>query len=169
VQLPNGTYRGFTWTDESPSAMGEMKVVIDGTGLHLRIATGLKLITESVTLPEVRDLTTDEVVAHFKESSDTTDVVGVQIGHNGVVLLYLADPDKLLGLSDEEKEESRDAPRVVVRGMAGEEGFGPSYLYTPDQVEAGLFDRCLAAIQAELGQHAVPLIADGGLRTKAQG
>jgi hypothetical protein len=164
MQLPNGTYRGLTWTDESPSVMGEMEVVIDDTSFHMRIATGLELITDSLPRSEVRDITTDEVAAHFNEGSDITDVVGVQVGHDGVVLLRLADPDNLLGLSDEEREESRDAPRVMVLGMTGAEVFGPSLLFTPSQVEAGLFDRCLAGIQAELGRNAVPLIAHNGLR-----
>jgi hypothetical protein len=166
MQLPEGTYRGFTWTDESPSAVGEMEVVIDDASFHLRIATGLELFADSVSRSEARDLTVEEVVARFKEGSDTTDVIGVQIGHDGLVLLRLADPDNLAGLSDEEREQSRKAPRVMVFGMGGEEAFGPSHLFTPSQVEAGLFDQALAAIQAELGSHAVPLIAHGGLRVE---
>jgi len=156
MHLPNGTYRGLTPTDESPSALGEMEVVIDDRNVSLRIATGLEIVTDSVPRSEVKDLTHDEVVAQFNEGADITDVVGIKLGDDGVILLLLADPANLRGLSGEGREESRNAARVVVRGMFGEEAFGPSHLFTPQQVEAGLFDQALTAIEAEVGPLAVP-------------
>jgi hypothetical protein len=165
-QFVNGTYRGFTWSDDAPQVMCEMEVVIDDAALTLRIATGTRIITDSVPRSQLRDLTRDEIAAHYKDGADIEGIVGITLGEDGIHLLLtreVTDEEANADLEPgDEPIPASDISRIIVMGMAGEEAFGPSNLFLPEQVAAGAFDRAVAHVERQLGEGTVPRLALGG-------
>lgn len=103
-----GTYCGMSPTDESAIAMGEAKLVITKDFLQFTMATGIKIIEE--TLGRVEDfepMTEDEVRARFKEESDIhlriSGFRGKESGHpillfsNGSLVIWTSGMGDILG------------------------------------------------------------------------
>lgn len=154
----NGTYRGFSPTDESGVGLGELEVVIDDDTISYRLATGREIMRDEVSRSLLRQMTADEVAGLFKEGADITGATAYMLGDAGAIFLFLA----------EKPDVPADVIRVVLLRFAGEEVdavFGPCHLFTPDQVVAGHFDRYLVDIEAAQGDPGViPRLANGGVR-----
>lgn len=165
-----GTYRGFTFTDESGVALGELCVVLGPGTITQTIATGRGLELDVIDIAEMREMTADEIAAEFDEGADTTGVRGIihveatpdTIDEYQHLLFFGA--YKGTGEVMENGEIDEDATeQVLVRGMFGEEAFGPSILFTPAQVLAGDFESAVTAIETEARlPGSIPRINNGG-------
>lgn len=143
-----GTYRGFTPTDESAVGVGEMQIIINTQRLSMLIATGLKVQEDHMDLSDVHELRPSEIAAEFNDGADIDGVRGFRLGDTGVRLLFLRPPEP---------------PGLIVRGLFGEEAFGHSMLLTPQQIEDGLFDETIREVEEAYGKNLIPLIAHGGI------
>lgn len=167
-KFTNGVYKGFTWSDDAPQVVCELEVSIDDLLVTLRIATGTRIIAPlSVPRAQIRDLTHDEITAYYLDGADIDGIVGIELGQTGIRLLLLREPtDEEINADLEPGEEpiaATEVIRITVLGLPGEEAFGHSMLFTPEQVKAGTFDRAVAHTEKTLGAHSIPLIANGGL------
>lgn len=154
----NGTYRGFSPTDESGVGLGELEVVITDDAISYRLATGSEIMSDQVPRSLLRELSANQVADLFNAGTDTTGTTAHVLGEDGAIFLFLAcRPD----IPD-------DTVRVLLLRFVSEEIdaiFGPSRLFTPDQVAAGYFDQCLSDIEAEQGDPGViPRLANAGHR-----
>jgi hypothetical protein len=166
-QFVNGVYKGFTWSDDAPQVVCEMDVILDDLLLTLRIATGTRILMPvSVRRSEIRDLRREEIAAHYNEGADIEGIVGIELGEGGIHLLLLREPtDEEVNADLEPGEEpilASDVNRILVLGLPGEEAFGHSMLFTPEQVHAGTFDRAVALTEQQLGKGTIPRIANNG-------
>ncbi len=152
----NGTYLGYSPTDESAVGVGEIEIVIGDETMSMRFATGLMIETDSLPRADVRGLSSEEIAAHYENGVDTKDIRGLKIGEEGADLLFLPDdPDD-------------KGPRLIVLGLSGGEIFGPSLLFSPSQVAAGLFDEAVRETENQAGRTGViPRLANDG-RAKPQ-
>jgi hypothetical protein len=152
----NGTYRGFSPTDESGVCLGELEVVVSDETVDFRFATGLTIESESMPRALFRRLATEDIAGLYKEGTDIKGIVGYRVGEDGAIFLI------------SKAHDTPEAPQVLVLNFISEEIdviFGYTYLYTPDQVKAGHFDRAVVTIETEQGDPGVlPRLENGGRR-----
>ncbi len=154
----NGTYLGFTPTDESGVGLGEVEVVISDDSVSFRIATGLEVHSDEVPR-ELRPLTPDELAELFNPGADITGTTGYMLGDDGPIFLFLADLP----------EVPAEASKVLILRFVNDEIdgiFGPTRMFTPKQVEAGYFEAAVVEIETVQGDPGViPRLARNGLRS----
>jgi hypothetical protein len=154
---PNGTYRGFSPTDESGIGLGELELVINDDTLSYHFATGLKVHSEEAPRLELRQLEPHEVAERFNPEANIAGITGYVLNEDGAILLLLA-----------ETPEAPETPRALLLRFVSDEIdaiFGPTVLFTPEQVEAGYFDQTIAEIEAQQGDIGViPRLANNGKR-----
>jgi hypothetical protein len=160
-----GTYRGFSPTDESPSGVGEAEMVVTDDTVTMRLATGLGITTRlEAESQHFVPLTAEELAARFETETDTVGVTAYRYGESGVTILFLS-PDTVALPDPDEADDAdvalADPPLVLVNGLLGSEAFGPTVFWAPSQSDQ--FDVALAKGRHELGEHAIPLLANGGL------
>lgn len=130
----NGTYLGFSPTDESALAFGEFKLVITQGYMTYEFATGLKIERQRLKRRYWRELTPTEVASHFNEGAeDVADVTGITFGRSGISILFL--------------RQIQDTASVLIIGMFGCEVFGPTALFTPAEVGHGTFERAVSHLE----------------------
>lgn len=154
----NGTYRGFSPTDESGVVLGELEVTITDDTVSFRFATGLKVESDEAPRSELTEMSDDEIAMFLNPVADLTAITVYKLGEDGPVFLFL---QKCL-------DDAPEAPAVMVLRFVSDEVdeiFGPSCLFTPTQVAAGHFDRAVAEIEAEQNDPGViPRLVNNGLR-----
>jgi len=150
-----GLYRGITSVDRSPIGYGEMEVLINEQGISHRIATGERIVTDAVPLSQARLLTTREVGNHFRPGMNMLGGEGIKIGHAGIDMLF-----KIAIFGDR-------SPRALLCGMPFEAEFGKTMLYTPPQVNDGLFTQYLWAVELQYWPGCVPMLEHGGRPLRA--
>jgi hypothetical protein len=154
----NGIYRGFAPTDESDIGLGELEVTINDDELSYRWATGTQIQSEAMPRSLFRQITAAELASRFKPEADLTDLTGYVLGEDGPLFLFVA-----------ENIHPPGTPRVLVMlffSQEIDELFGPVYLFTPDQVEAGYFEQAVSEIEAHNNvTGAIPRLANDGRRT----
>ena len=154
----NGTYLGFAPTDESDAGVGELEVVFDDEIIRFRAATGLEVDTEEIPRSELRKMSIEELSGAFGvAASDLDDVTAFMIGDDGPIFVS-ASPD----------QEEPNMSGIAIFRLYGEDIdaiFGPSILFTPEQIAAGQFDRAIESIETEHGDPgAIPRLANNGQR-----
>lgn len=153
----NGTYKGFSPTDESGVAVGELEVVIADEHLSFRFATGLEIQSGQVPRTELRELTITEVASRFNPGADIEGITGYVLGEEGPIFLFLR-----------EAPEAPESPRVLLLRFVSDEidaVFGPTQLFMPEQVQAGLFDQAVTEIESYQGDSGViPRLSNNGRR-----
>jgi len=144
-----GTYTGFSPTDESPCQMGEIQIVVSENGITFRHATGHTVQEETVPLNQVRALSPEEVRAQFNpDFAGWTEFDGFKVGA-GAVLLF-------------SRSQEQNAIRLIVRRGELADMLAPTFLFDETQVDAGLFDTALKAIEVHFGPNVLPRIKHGG-------
>jgi len=143
-----GTYRGFAPTDESPIAMGELEVTINESSVRTRMATGLKIETDDIPLSELKPMTRDQLRGVYVDESPYIDrSVGFSV--DGLSLIFLPDAgDDEMGL--------------LIHGRELADMLGPTILFSPRQVERGVYARALEAMHREYGPNCIPLLENDG-------
>jgi hypothetical protein len=172
IRLPYGTYKGATHSDSSPMVMCELRMDLNEEGARLRIATGEHVEDDLIEHNELVDMTPEQIAREFNDGTDISGVIGMQIDEideEGVRFLLLREmTDAEVEEANREREPGEpiasaiDFNRLIIRGLPGEEVFGYSMLFTPEQVEAGCFDRFLARLTAEAGEGMFPRIEYDG-------
>lgn len=145
-----GTYRGVTPTDESDIGLGEMQIVIDADNLTMSIATGLGIEVDVTPMSKVRELNDEEILVELEENAVLPEGThGIMLTESKVKLIFAAG--------------DKESGGVIILGMMHEEFFGPSFVFTPSQVEAGMFDKAVHMLEHNYGTiGATPLIANDG-------
>lgn len=130
-----GTYKGFTPTDESAVMLGEIEVVIDDNWLLSHVATGLGIEEERVSVDLFERLST-RAIREMEINPRRFRIIEYPEG--STFIFSRKDSKKNAGVS------------VISGGIT--QLFGPWPLYTPVQVERGMFDQALDAIESDFGR-----------------
>jgi hypothetical protein len=146
-----GTYRGFTPTDESDVGIGEIQIIFNANSLTMSMATGLEILTDIIPMSEVRELTDEEILMEMQEGIVLpAGTRGFMLTESGIKLIFV--------MKDGEQNG------VVVTGMMSDAILGPTFAFTPAQVDAGMFDKAVQMLEGHYGTIGVtPMIAHGGL------
>ena len=141
-----GTYLGFSPTDESPIAMGELEVTISESTIKFRMATGLKIHSEEGPNALV-PMTEEEIAAaYLAGSSYAKKTVGFK--NEGLQFLFLPKTNEGdLGL--------------IIRGLLGDI-LGPTLMFSPKQIQEGLYQKALDEIEKNAGPNMIPLLKYNG-------
>lgn len=130
-----GIYRGFSPTDESPIVMGELEISINQESLKSRFATGLNITEEEIPISRFKPMTKEELIEIYEEGSDYANrSIGFSV--NGINCVFLPDP-------------SDDEFGLIVRGNEMADLLGPTLLYSPAQIERGVYDKAIARANAQ--------------------
>lgn len=161
----NGVYMGFSPTDESDVVRGELELTIDDQWVTTRFATGFEIEEEKFPRENLRQMTLNEIAARL--GIDDTDAVSrlVKAG-------YTCGPDLMtLILCREDSEEYKEYPGaafVLVLDFVSDEIdeiFGPTILFTPEQVAAGHYAEAVENLEAEVNDPGVlPRLSNDGMR-----
>ncbi len=154
----NGTYLGFSPTDESGVGVGELEVIISDDNVNFRFATGLEVHSDEAPR-EFRELTPDELAELFNPGADVTGARAYMLGDDGPIFLFLADSPEL---------PAETLSILILRLVSAEIDsiFGPTHMFSPKQVEAGYFEAAVAEIEDLQGDPGViPRLARNGLRS----
>ena len=144
-----GTYRGFSPTDESPIAMGELELSLSHDLVEARMATGLKIESDSFPTQMLSPMSKAEIYSEFLDGSSVAKrTVGFSV--DGIRYLFVPNAkDDELGL--------------IIRGGLGD-FLGPTILFSPAQIERGLYDKTVEEIEKGFGGKCIPTLAlDGRL------
>lgn len=154
----NGVYMGFSPTDESGVVRGELEFTINDQWVKMRFATGLEIEEEKFPRQNLRQMTPGEIADCLVEDADDS---FIQAG-------YTCGPDLLTLLFCNEFEEYPEAARVLVLRFVSDDIdgiFGVTVLFTPEQVEAGLYADAVKQLEAEANDPGVlPRLSNGGMR-----
>ncbi len=146
-----GVYRGFTPTDESAIALGEMELTLSKEGLVVRIATGLLIHEERIPHEQFVPMTADEVSTEYNPGSIyPSRTVGFREKESGI--------PKLLFLTSLAEDEFG----LVVKLGEMSEIMGPTLLYSPAQIAEGKFQNFLAEMKDDAGKNVFPLLTNDG-------
>ena len=130
-----GIYLGFSPTDESDVLMGEIEITISDKTAKLRMATGLKIEEEEISLDDFETMTTEELKAIWKEGPDYSSRTAGFKGLSGhLQFIFFKDP------SDEE-------PGLLIRTGGIGDMLGPTFLFSPAQIARGVFDKAVQAVE----------------------
>lgn len=155
--MDNGVYKGFSPTDESGVAMGEIHFTFTDETVAYKFATGLEVVEGESSRADLREMSTDEIGAYFDNLPFVEGLKGYTFG-----------PDSLTFIVSPLTEEHPKAMQVIALRFVSDEIdalYGPTALFTPDQVDAGLFDLAIATIESDQRDPGVmPRIANGGRR-----
>lgn len=145
-----GTYRGVTPTDESDIGLGEMQIVIDADNLTMSVATGLEIQVDVTPMSEIRELSEEEILIELEQGAILPQ------GTRGIILTDCN--IKFIFVSANEESGG-----VIILGMMDEEFFGPSFVFTPSQIEAGMFDKAIQMLEHNYGTVGViPMLSSDG-------
>ena len=147
-----GTFRGFSPTDESAVAMGEIEFSFGHGSVKVRMATGHRIDEETISLAYFRPMTKEELSKEFIPGSDAVDmVVGFRSDRTEFPKFFFA-PAKKGGPCDQ----------VVVRLGEMADTMGPTILFSPSAVARGDFDKAIGLIEGDYWKGVVPSLANGG-------
>ncbi len=144
-------------TDESGVALGELEFTITDDIVAYRFATGLCIDQDEAPRDILRQLSTNEVAALFKEGANISNTTAYVLGDDRMTLLFLR-PRRFF----------RGAYHVIILGFSWPEAdavFGPTILFTPEQVAAGYFDKAIKKIERKQRDPGViPRLSNDGQR-----
>ena len=130
-----GTYRGFSPTDESPIAMGELEVSITREAMKIRHATGLRVDEGEIPLSMLKPMTKKELSTVYQEGSEYIDKsVGFSV--NGMQYVFIPNPND-------------DEFGLLIRGNQMADILGPTVLYSPAQVQKGVYEKIVAGLNGQ--------------------
>lgn len=147
-----GTYRGFAPTDESPIMLGELEVSITKEAVNIRHAGGFKIGEEEIPISMFKPMTKDELSALYKEGSKAVDeLVGFSV--NGMKYIFLPNAPN-------------DEVALLIRGNEMADILGLTVLYSPAQIQRGVYDKAVAKLNGEFSDKypkgCFPTLAAGG-------
>lgn len=144
-----GTFRGFAPTDESPIALGELEVTIMDSSVQLRHASGFRIDEAKFSTSELEAMSTEEIGGLYVEgSSAPTKLIGFKTD----------DGMKYIFSKDQEGEEVA----LLMRGNEAADILGLTLLYSPSQVEKGMYQEIVEHLRSHMGENCFPTLACGG-------
>ena len=150
-----GTYLGFTATDESNAGVGEIEVVIDDNLVKIREATGLTIDESRAPVSDFKLLSKEEFRSILTAGSEADrDKVINSVTAFGCISGY---PKYLFFY----KNEKGDFLLLIIRGDLGDI-FGPTKLFGPSMVARGDFEKAILHIEASAGKGSIPRLRNGG-------
>ncbi len=145
-----GTYTGFSPTDSSKIALGEIELTITQETLTIRHATGLRIEEAVSSIEQIRQLSEDEMREQFQDGSDAhQDTDGFQVGE-GAILLFCSNVKE-------------DEPPLIIRLGEFIEMLGITVLFHEQQVAAGVFEKIVTEITKQVGEYPFPRLQYEGL------
>ena len=148
-----GTYRGFSPTDESAVGLGEIEVIFSEDGVRIRLATGLEIEEYAFATTQCRELAKHELDAAFHGGyDDLLNARGVECASDSLTatLYHLTALD--------------EGAQSVLAVQLGYAPFGPSMLFSPSELAEGRFERSVRELEDQVGvTGVVPLLANNGL------
>lgn len=144
-----GTYRGFAPTDESNIGLGELEISITQTFMKTRHAAGLRIDEEETPISEFKPMTRDELSGVYREGSP---YINRSVG-------FSIDEMKFVFLPDATDEEMG----LLIRGNEMADMLAPTFLYNPEQIARGVYQKVIESIEANAGKDCFPTLANGGL------
>ena len=92
-----GTYCGMSPTDESAIAMGEARLKISNNLMRFTMATGIKIIEETLRIEDFEAMSQEEVRGQFKDGSEAHLVaVGFKGKESGHPILLFSDSSLIM-------------------------------------------------------------------------
>jgi len=135
-----GTYRGFSPTDESAICMGELEVTISEESVKIRMATGLKIEEDEFPTSMLQPMPKEMLSLVFNPGSEYLErCVGFHAGSEKYVFTPNAKIEDIGLVIKGSDDNMRDL-------------LGPTLLFSPAQVKAGLYDEAVKPIDKELPQ-----------------
>ncbi|OGZ05441.1 MAG: hypothetical protein A3C93_01065 [Candidatus Lloydbacteria bacterium RIFCSPHIGHO2_02_FULL_54_17] len=149
-----GTYVGFSPTDESAVRMGEMEITIKGQEISMRMATGHRIQEEKMSTVEFVPMTAQEVKELFREGSKYPERTTGFKGTTGLPkFLFFRDP-------------AENETGLIVKLGEMSEILGPTMLFSPAQVKRGDYEKALQNIEKQAGKGVLPRLRNGGKAEK---
>lgn len=142
-----GVYRGFTQVDDDDGIDGEIEVTVSGSGLHIKIATGIDMFDETIAVGDFAVLSDERLQGVFGLGRSEDGLVGFVHSSGAAIMFNTAASESGWGLTIKSAD-----PDNVLRS---------THLHSPAQVERGLFDKRLASMRAKWGDK-VPLLRFDG-------
>jgi len=140
-----GTYRGFAPTDESPIAMGELEIILSNSSMKIRMATGLKIDYAEIPASELKPMDKKAIQDVYVEGSHLAEqTIGFEA--NGIKYLFF------------QNTEAHEPPLFILGSMG--DFLGPTFLFSPKQVENGTYQKAADLIRTEMGFF--PTLANNG-------
>lgn len=149
-----GIYLGFSPTDESAVGFGEMEITISEKDVEVRMATGLKIQEEKISVADFVPMTEQEVKEVFKDGSEyPMRTVGFKTEEGFPRLLFVNDP-------------AENECGLIVRTGGMGEILGPTVLWSPFQVARGDYEKAVQSIEQTAGKDVLPRLRNGGKAEK---
>ena len=145
-----GEFKGFGPTDQSPIALGELSIKIDGTNVSYKMATGNRIETAEDNLKDFRLMTKAELLAIFNPEHIDREFGLIKIKDNYPKLIFL-------------KESGRLTNGIMFQGELAD-ALAPTILFSPYLVKKGEFDTNVAELEKKLGK--LPRLSNGGRVTE---
>ena len=148
-----GTYLGFSPTDESDVGYGEIEITIKEGKIAVRHATGLGVHAEKMSMNDFEPMSAAEVAEHYEEGPYAARTVGFKQKDSEYPQFFF--------LQNPQDQDDEIALIVDTGGMA--EMLGPTFLFNQEQVSRGVFEKTLSALEDEAGKKGiVPRLKNGG-------
>lgn len=151
-----GTYIGISPADETGEmSFSEIQLTIDSEGVIRKYATGLGVVTLTTPIAQIRELAEEQVDEVYPSGQDLS-----------LRVFSLSDERYLIfNMAPEDEEE---AMLFVSGGM--EDFYGPTALYSPEQVERGIHHLLFDELDETYGYAgAVARIGNGGMNARLSG
>ncbi len=146
-----GVYVGFSPTDESGIATGEFELTIEKDTIKMRMATGLEIQEDEVSIADLglTVMSHGEVAGLLENPSAVSpSMKGFKVGEDPWLLVWT-------------DEDDAPAVRLLMGEMA--ETLGPTLLFSPKQVERGLWGNAVKSIEQEFGERGIlPRLSNQG-------
>jgi len=129
-----GTYLGFSPTDESPMAMGELEVTVTENSLKFKSANAHNVEEMEAPISVFSSMTEEEMMQVWEEGSEYIEKSVGFTTPNGMKYVFIPNPgDNEFGL--------------IIRGNELADILGPTILFGPTQVKKGLYEKAVEMIE----------------------
>lgn len=167
--MQNGTYKGLAPTDESAHGRGELVITIDDEVIRSEFATGWEVEHTSTPRSELRQLSDSEIEALLAVETATPEEVAEAVDAMIVHVIGGATGVTFIEAKEIPEDTPKGTPHVIVLRLFSDEIdgiFGPSFLFTPTQVEDGEFELMVGEMEHDIDlPGSLPRVANGGRPT----
>lgn len=167
--MKNGIYKGLAPTDESALIRGELIITIDDEEVGIEFATGHEVECSTTARSELRQLSLEEVEAMFVVAATPEET---RAAAEAVIVHMIGETSGATFIEAKEVPEDvpKGIPHIILLKLFSEEIdgiFGPSFLFTPDQVANGEFEMMVSDLEGSIdAPGSLPRVANDGRPTR---